>query len=185
MSWLWVHKGFYMDAQKFYTAWNADPANYYYRFSTLYGTMVGDKHYVQLKLGYNIRLGRILIVMNRFKAMCGESFQIIGDILSDGSNEVAQTIRNARSTCTAWAWTPTSGLVGYRLGQANAALEPVKVDSKPKEKYDVTEKQKSISIASDFAGADMSSAVLGSVEAADYFRSFSKEVVFALAFSVS
>ena len=177
MSFLWVHKGLYMDAQKFYYgAWKADPDNFYYQFGTLYGTMVGDKHYVQLKLARSIRLGRFLVVMNRFKAMCGESFQMIGDILSDGSSEVAQTIRNARSTCTAWAWTPTGGLVGYHHGQARAALEPVKVDSKPKEKYDVTEKQRSISIASDFAGADMSSAVLGSVEAADYFRSFSKEV---------
>ena len=174
-----------MDAQKFYYAWKADPENYYYQFSSLYGTMVGDKHYVQLKLERSTRQGKLLTAMNRYKAQCDGSFQMISGIWVYGRNEVTQAIREARDTCTAWAWTPAGGLVGYRHGQAKAALEPVKVDSKPIEKYDVTEKQRSISIASDFAGADMSSAVLGSVEAADYFRSFSKEVVFALAFSVS
>jgi hypothetical protein len=111
---------------------------------------------------------------------------MIGDISwVNGTNVVALVMKDARKTCTAWAWTPAGGMVGHRWGPVTADLEPGAADSKPEDEFDVVKKQRSISIASNFAGADMSSAVLGSVEAADYFRSFSKEVVFALAFSVS
>jgi hypothetical protein len=44
------------------------------------------------------------------------------------------------------------------------------------EEYDVVKKQRTIQMANDFVGFDISSALLGSEEAANYFRSFSTEV---------
>jgi hypothetical protein len=44
------------------------------------------------------------------------------------------------------------------------------------EEYDVVKKQRSVDMASEFAGADVSSAVIGSTESAQYFQAFSQEV---------
>ena len=45
------------------------------------------------------------------------------------------------------------------------------------EEYDVLKKQRKINESSAFAGADVTSAVLGGDEAAEYFHSFSSEVI--------
>ena len=102
-----------MDASKFHDMWCDVHVNR--QFGILFGTIVGDTHYVQLKLGYNMREPGVMAVLNRFKADRGESFRMIGDILPDGKNEVAQAIRDAKDTCTAWAWTPAGGRVGHRV----------------------------------------------------------------------
>ena len=102
-----------MDASKFRAVWSAvHPER---QFGTLFGTNVGEKHYVQLKLGYCLRDPVFTAVMNRFKAECGASFQMIGDIWPDGKNEAAQAIKDAKDSCTAWSWTPAGGVVGHRV----------------------------------------------------------------------
>ena len=102
-----------MDASKFRAVWSAvHPER---QFGTLFGTNVGEKHYVQLKLGYSLRDPAFMVVMNRFKAEWGASFQMIGDIWPDGKNEAAQAIKDAKDSCTAWSWTPAGGVVGHRV----------------------------------------------------------------------